>query len=321
MKLITYSARPSPLELRSGIVVNHSVFDLASVLESTPRRSLLELLESGELSKETAQATLKGLLEVNRQTTSEQQTLALDDVMLRAPLPEPRSLRDFYSFEGHVRNSRRKRGLEMVPEWYDFPVFYYSNPRSVYGPDDVIPYPQHSSALDYELEIACVIGKKGIDIREELANEYIAGYTVMNDWSARDIQAHEMKVGLGPTKGKDFATSLGPYIVTPDELEDKRVSKNRYDLVMVARVNGKEYSRGNFNGIYWTFPQMISRASQDVYLYPGEVIGSGTVGTGCILELGPEKYGWLKPGDVVELEVERLGVLRNTVGEARRKVQ
>ncbi len=203
----------------------------------------------------------------------------------------------------------------MVPEWYEMPVFYYSNPRTVYGPDDVIPYPKYSKALDYELEIACVIGRKGIDVPDESANDYIAGYMVMNDWSARDVQEREMKVGLGPTKGKDFATSLGPYLVTPNEIEDRGVGKDRYDLQMLARVNGKEYSRGNFKDIYWTFPQMIARASQDVYLYPGEVIGSGTVGRGCILELGPEKYSWLKTGDVVELEIESLGILRNTVGE------
>lgn len=321
MKLVTYSRQSSPSVTHAGILVRNSVFDLESVFgpASQPKRSLLELLDSEEYLKEGFEASLKPLVEGKQEARTEQRSLDVNEVFLRAPLPEPRSLRDYYSFEEHVRNARRRRGLEMVPEWYEMPVFYYSNPRTVYGPDDVVPYPKYSKALDYELEIACVIGKKGIDIPEESANNYIAGYMVMNDWSARDVQEREMKVGLGPTKGKDFATSLGPYLVTRNEIEDKSVGRDRYDLQMLARVNGKEYSRGNFKDVYWTFPQMIARASQDVYLYPGEVIGSGAVGMGCILELGPEKYGWLKAGDVVELEIERLGTLRNTVGEATRR--
>jgi len=228
---------------------------------------------------------------------------------------QPPSLRDFYSFEAHVKNARARRGLEMLSAWYEQPVFYFSNPRAIYGPEDVIPYPRRTQELDFELEVAAIIGRHGRDIPVDEAESYIAGYTIMNDWSARDIQRQEMKVGLGPAKGKDFATSLGPWIVTPDELADRRDGKG-YNLTMIARRNGTELSCGNWNTIYFSFAEMIACASENVTLYPGDVIGSGTVGTGCILELGPEKAGgWLRPGDVVELEIERLGVLRNTIGE------
>lgn len=247
----------------------------------------------------------------------------LSRVRLFAPLPFPRSVRDFYAFEQHVKATRARRGLGMIPEWYEMPVFYFSNHNAIFGPDDEIPKPRATQELDYELEIACVIGKPGRDIPVEEAESYIAGYMIMNDWSARDIQRKEMKLNLGPAKGKDFATSFGPALVTPDELEDRRIVREEgkgsvYDLAMTARVNSRELSRGNFKDIYYTFAQMIAYASQDTMLYPGDVLGSGTVGTGCILELGPETTGgWLKPGDVVELEVERLGVLRNRVVERR----
>ncbi|MDQ3705691.1 MAG: fumarylacetoacetate hydrolase family protein [Chloroflexota bacterium] len=240
----------------------------------------------------------------------------LDDVQLLAPIPFPRTIRDFYAFEQHVKTARALRGLDMIPEWYDHPVFYYSNPGAVYGPDEEVPYPRGSREVDYELEIACVIGKPGRDIDAEEANEYIAGYMVMNDWSARDTWRNfESKLSMGPAKSKDFANSLGPWLVTPDELEDVRQGDGkdtRYNLGMSARVNGRELSRGNANTLTHTFASMIEWASTDVWLRPGDVLGSGTVGTGCILELRPENTGgWLKPGDVVELEIERLGVLRN----------
>jgi fumarylacetoacetate (FAA) hydrolase len=169
--------------------------------------------------------------------------------------------------------------------------------------------------LDYELEIACIIGKAGINIREEDAETHMAGYTIMNDWSARDVQEREMKIGLGPAKAKDFATSIGPWLVTPDELQDKKSGPGKFDLRMRATVNGRQLSDGNMNRMHWTFSQMIAWASQSVEVRVGEVFGSGTVGTGSILELGQEVHPWLKPGDCVELEVERLGVLRNRIIE------
>lgn len=242
---------------------------------------------------------------------------SVGNTRLLSPLPRPLSFRDFMAFEEHVKNAMALRGREVRPQWYEMPVFYFTNPHTFYGPDEPIPKPSYTEWLDYELEMACVIGRVGVNIPAEEAADYIAGYTILNDWSARDVQLKEMAVGLGPAKGKDFATSLGPALVTPDELADKQTGEGadlRYDLEMVARVNGQERSRGNFKDIHWTFSQMIARASQDVYLYPGEVIGSGTVGSGCLLEQGTEETGdWLKPGDVVELEIEGLGILRNQI--------
>jgi fumarylacetoacetate (FAA) hydrolase len=233
---------------------------------------------------------------------------------MRLPLPPIASIRDFYAFEQHVKTCRRQRGLDMVPEWYKVPVFYFSNPAGVIGHDDPVSAPKNNQALDYELELACIIGKAGRDIPDDdRALDYVAGFTIMNDWSARDLQRLEMAVGLGPSKGKDFATSLGPELVTFDELQD-RYQNGRLHLEMTARVNDRTLSRGNSGDMYWTWPQLIAHASRDVWLRPGDVLGSGTVGTGCILELTPEAVGgWLKPGDVVELTIERLGTLRNRV--------
>jgi fumarylacetoacetate (FAA) hydrolase len=218
----------------------------------------------------------------------------LSDVRLLAPIPRPPSVRDFYAFERHVATARAQRGLEMAPDWYRIPVFYFSNPAAVYGPEDAVPFPTESAAWDYELEAAAVVGGDGT----------IAGFTVLNDWSARDLQKMEMAVGLGPAKGKDFATSLGPVLVTPDELGDLR-------LEMVARVNGEERSRGNLAEMHWTWDQLVEHAARNTRLAAGDVLGSGTVGTGCILEHGDGR--WLRSGDVIELEIERIGVLRNHV--------
>jgi fumarylacetoacetate (FAA) hydrolase len=233
---------------------------------------------------------------------------------MRLPVPVPPTIRDFYAFEQHVRTCRKQRGLDMQPQWYQVPVFYFSNPNVVIGQDDPVAAPHGSEALDYELELACVIGKPCHDLpADDRALDCVAGFTIMNDWSARDLQRAEMAVGLGPSKSKDFATSLGPELVTFDELAD-RYRDGRLHLEMTAAVNGRELSRGNSGSMYWTWPQLLAHASRDVWLRPGDVLGSGTVGTGCILELTPEAVGgWLKPGDVVELTVERLGTLRNPV--------
>jgi fumarylacetoacetate (FAA) hydrolase len=233
---------------------------------------------------------------------------------MRLSLPPIASIRDFYAFEQHVKTCRRHRGLDMTPEWYRVPVFYFSNSAGVIAHDAPVSAPKNSQALDYELELACIIGKAGRDIPDDArALDYVAGFTIMNDWSARDLQRLEMAVGLGPSKGKDFATSLGPELVTFDELQD-RYQNGRLHLEMTARVNERTLSHGNSKDMYWTWPQLIAHASRDVWLRPGDVLGSGTVGTGCILELIPEAVGgWLKPGDVVELTIERLGTLRNRV--------
>jgi fumarylacetoacetate (FAA) hydrolase len=224
------------------------------------------------------------------------------------------SIRDFYAFVQHVKTCRAHRGLEMVPQWYQVPVFYFSNPVCVIGDGDPVHAPLGSNALDYELELACVIGTPARDLpANDTALECVAGFTIMNDWSARDLQRTEMAVGLGPSKSKDFATSLGPRLVPIDELRDC-YRDGRLHLEMTATVNGKEYSRGNASSMYWTWPQLLAHASRDTELQPGDVLGSGTVGTGCILELTPEAVGgWLKAGDVVELTIERIGTLRNPI--------
>ena len=241
-------------------------------------------------------------------------SFALDEVRFLSPL-KPNTLRDGYAFEQHVKTANKNRGREVPEEWYQFPVFYFTNPNAVFGHDDEIPYPPYTNAMDYELEVAAVIGKGGINIKPEDAPNHIFGYTVFNDWSARDIQRKEMAVGLGPAKGKDFASAFGPVIVTHEALADKAAGRpGVYDLSMTARVNGAEMSRGNFKDMHWSFGEIIARASESVMLYPGDVIGSGTVGTGCLLELTKFQGPWLNHGDVVELEIERIGILRNTVG-------
>jgi fumarylacetoacetate (FAA) hydrolase len=219
---------------------------------------------------------------------------ALDEVDLRPPVLHPPSVRDFMAFEEHVANARRQRGAEVPPEWYETPVFYFSNPAAIYGPDQDVPYPEGTEELDYELECAAVIGAEG----------RIGGFTVLNDWSARDLQRHEMRVGLGPAKGKDFATSIGPVLVTVDEFDGSAGE-------MVARVNGEERSRGNLSGMHHHWDALVAQAARNTRLCPGDIIGSGTVGTGCILEQGDGR--WLQRGDVVELEIEGIGVLRNRI--------
>ncbi len=243
----------------------------------------------------------------------------LDDVRLLAPVPHPPSVRDGYAFRQHVETARRNRGVEMIPEFDEFPVFYFTNHTAVSGPGDVMVRDRHLDRLDYELECAVVIAREGTNIPASKADAYIGGYMIFNDWSARALQMQEMKLNLGPAKGKDFASTFGPWLVTVDELADRRVAGDngdRYDLEMIARINGRELSRGNLKDMNWTFAQIIERASYGVTLRPGEVIGSGTVGTGCLLELNGSKVTdnlWLKDGDEVELEIDRLGVLKNTV--------
>lgn len=230
------------------------------------------------------------------------------------PLPPIRSIRDFYAFEQHVKTCRAQRGLGMVNQWYEIPVFYFSNPASVIGHGDPVYPPRNSVELDFELEIAAIIGVEASDLPDDdTAMQCVAGFTIYNDWSARDFQRNEMAVGLGPSKGKDFANALGPCLVPFSELQD-RYQNGRLDLNMSASINGKTVSRGNASSMYWTWPQLLAHASRDTKLLPGDVIGSGTVGTGCILELTPAVTGgWLKYGDVIQLEIERLGVLQNHV--------
>ena len=244
--------------------------------------------------------------------------LRLKDVTLRAPIPRPPSMRDGYAFRQHVATARKNRGLEMIPEFDEFPVFYFTNHQAVTGPGDVVVEKLHTEQLDFELEAAIVVGAGGKNLRASEADRSIFGLTIMNDWSARKLQMQEMKLSLGPAKGKDFATSIGPWLVTTDELADRTTAGphgSSFDLVMTAEVNGKKVSRGNLKDMTFTFAQILERASYGVMLHPGEVIGSGTVGTGCFLELNGSGITnqWLAPGDEVVLEIEKLGRLVNRV--------
>jgi 2-keto-4-pentenoate hydratase/2-oxohepta-3-ene-1,7-dioic acid hydratase in catechol pathway len=242
--------------------------------------------------------------------------LPLAEARLLAPVVEPPSIRDFYAFEQHVRTARARRGLEMDPDWYELPVFYFANPAAVIGPDDPVAAPPRSAELDYELEVACVLGQGGENLRLEDADRVVAGFTVMNDWSARDVQRREMQLSLGPAKGKDFATSLGPVLVTTSEFAPGGL-REVPNAVMTASVNGVEWSRSDLDGLWWSFAEMLAYASESAPVRRGDVLGSGTCGTGCILELslvhGSEKYPYLRPGDEVELEVAGIGVLANRV--------
>lgn len=305
MKLVTF--QKDKAYPRVGLVTTHGIVDLAeasyllSPREGALPDDMLTLLSQEEHGMDQVYAVYEAL-----ESGKPPSSLVFFDpgeIRLHAPILRPGALLDFYTFEQHVKTCRAKRGLEVVPEWYDYPVYYNGNPRSVIGYGDEVHFPRAEDKRDYELELAVVIGKKGRDISVAEAHEYIAGYTIMNDWSARSIQSKIMKVGLGPAKGKDFATSLGPCLVTVDEIENPR------NLTMTARVNGEEWSRGNSGSSQFTFEQMIAFASEGVTLYPGDVLGSGTVGSGCGLELDR----FLQPGDEVELEIEKIGILRNRV--------
>lgn len=251
----------------------------------------------------------------------------LEEVQLLAPVPFPSSCRDGYAFRQHVAAARRNRGVDMIPQFDEYPIFYFTNHHSIQGPGPVRCMPDHFHKLDFELEVAIVICRHGRNIRAEHADQYIGGLLIMNDLSARTLQMEEMLLNLGPAKGKDFATTIGPWLVTLDELEPFEIPAKAghvgksWNLRMQCKVNGVQVSDGNVGDMDWTFAEIIERASYGVDLFPGDVIGSGTVGTGCFLELNgtgklnhPDyKEQWLQEGDVVELEIDGLGVLSNTI--------
>jgi fumarylacetoacetate (FAA) hydrolase len=237
------------------------------------------------------------------------------ELVFGPPILRPPSLRDFYAFERHVRTMWERRGGDVPEAWYRIPVFYFSNVSEMRGPGDPVWCPAASRELDYELEVAALIDTPVHDLDAAKGREAIGGYMIMNDWSARDLQREETTVRLGPAKGKDFATSIGPWLVTPDELEDARAERN-YELEMTASVNGEELSHGTWSSAQFDVGEMVARASADVWLRPGDLLGSGTVGGGCLLEVKDERLGrWLEPGDVVTLAIERLGELTNPVVE------
>jgi len=256
-----------------------------------------------------------------------EKAVALADVQLLSPIPLPASCRDGYAFRQHVAAARRNRKVPMIPEFDAYPIFYFTNHHSIQGEGEIMCMPDHFEKLDFELEAAILICKQGRNIKAENADEYIGGLMIMNDMSARTLQMEEMLLNLGPAKGKDFSTVLGPSLVTLDELEDLEVSckENHFgkswNLKMTCKVNGVQVSEGNLSDMDWTFAEIIERCSYGADLHPGDVIGSGTVGTGCFLELNgtgklndPEyKEQWLQENDVVEMEIEGLGILRNNI--------
>lgn len=288
MKLVNFKHRSG------AICTGQLVDDLIIPVAQQP----IDVLLGGDLSALPADVERPGI--------------SRDEVTLLSPVLNPPSVRDFMAFEEHVTTSFAALGRSVDPAWYDLPVFYFTNPAAVIGPDTPVPMAPGTCEWDFELELAAVISRPGSDLTPRAAADHIAGYTLLCDWSARDHQQAEMPVGLGPSKGKDTATTLGPALVTPDELLDRRDGKG-FDIELTASVNGRTYSTGNWRTIYWSFPEMIAYASRGTTLRPGDVIGSGTVGTGCILELslthGTETYPYLAPGDRVELHADRLGTL------------
>ena len=312
MKLSTYTLKKSNKEL-IGLLNKDSLINLNVFFGEI---CLIELIQLPDWKELIIKKT-----KLNNLTTHN-----LEEVKLLAPIPRPNSLRDAYAFRQHVETSRRNRGLEMIKEFDDFPVFYFSNHNAIFGPsDDIQCMPSHFEKLDYELEIAILIGKEGINVKAENAKEYIAGFMIMNDMSSRGLQMKEMKLNLGPAKGKDFASVLGPYLVTPDELSGNIINEDdngcNYDLQMTCSLNGKLLSKGNLKDMAWSFEKIIERVSYGATIYPGDIIGSGTVGTGCLLEInGTNKLKssdftevWLKENDVVEMEIEKLGKITNKI--------
>ena len=297
MRWVTYRS-PSAAAARVGLVSEGRVLGLRS-----PERLLDLLGDDGETLAGAAESAAADPLDV----------IAYEAAELMAPVPQPPSVRDFMAFEAHVRNAR---GGSVDPGWYELPVFYFSNPASIHGPRDPVAVPPLTTQFDFELEVAAVVGRGGRDLDPATAESHIAGYTIFCDWSSRDLQFREMTQMLGPAKGKDSATTLGPMLVTPDELEPHR-GGNAYRLGMRASVNGVGYSSGDMGDIHWTFGQLLAYASRGTRLVPGDVIGSGTVGSGCILELsrvhGGDRYPWLAPGDRVRLEIEQLGAIDTTI--------
>jgi 2-keto-4-pentenoate hydratase/2-oxohepta-3-ene-1,7-dioic acid hydratase in catechol pathway len=270
----------------------------------------------------------KIIKENNLEDTPPQYQLA--EVQLLAPLPNPCSFRDYVGFEQHMLNASKSFGHTVGEAWYEIPIFYFTNHQAIYGMNDAIKRPEKEIKMDLELEMAVVMGKKGKDIKAENADDYIFGYTVFNDWTARFIQKKEMTVPLGPHKGKDFANAIGPYIVTKDEFEQYRctisrethpehltmplTTGDRFDVKMTAKINDTVICEGNYKTVYWTFPQMIERASENnVTIMPGDILGSGTVGWGSLIENNFSIHRPLEPGDVVELEIEGIGILKNKV--------
>lgn len=320
MKLLSYYKEDRE---QLGVLIDGTVYDMELLHPDLPN-SMNLFLNFWDDYFPVAQAGETLIREGQRSISGGQ---PIESLRLMAPVPFPSSCRDGYAFRQHVAAARRNRKVDMIPQFDEYPIFYFTNHHSIQGPGPVNCMPDHFEKLDFELEAAIVISKHGRNIRASEADQHIAGLMIMNDMSARTLQMEEMLLNLGPAKGKDFSTVIGPWLVTLDELESF-VTKPKpnhqglsWNLSMTCKVNGVQVSAGNLGDMDWTFAEIIERASYGVDLYPGDVIGSGTVGTGCFLELNGTgklndplyKEQWLQAGDVVEMEIEKLGILSNTI--------
>ncbi|GAA4451130.1 fumarylacetoacetate hydrolase family protein [Rurimicrobium arvi] len=320
MKLVTYKYSGKQ---QLALLIDDHLYNTNKLDASLPD-NMKEMLREWEKHS----AVLKPIdkqIKMQSLTVTPDAQFSKSDIM--APVPEPTSCRDGYAFRQHVAAARRNRKVDMIAEFDHYPIFYFTNHNAIQGPGDIPCMPDHFQKLDFELEVAVVIGKKGRNFTAAEADQYIAGYMIMNDMSARTLQMEEMLLNLGPAKGKDFSTVIGPMMVTPDELEPYKVptkpkhTGSSYFLAMTCKVNGELVSEGNMADMDWTFAEIIERCAYGADVLPGDVIGSGTVGTGCFLELNgtgllnnPDyKVQWLQPGDVVTLEIDGLGVLTNTI--------
>jgi fumarylacetoacetate (FAA) hydrolase len=321
MKLVSYKTEDRE---HLGVYIKGHIYNLNSCDKLIPD-NMNEFLGGGDELMEHAKRVNEDLRSGKMQGKEE---LFYE---LIAPVPHPTSCRDGYAFRQHVAAARRNRKVDMIPEFDQYPIFYFTNHNAIQGPGEIECMPDHFQKLDFELEVAVVLNKKVRNIKAEDADNYIAGYMIMNDMSARTLQMEEMLLNLGPAKGKDFSTVIGPWLVTPDELEQYKTSPkpghtgNAYNLQMKCVVNGKEVSSGNMADMDWTFAEIIERCAYGCDVLPGDVIGSGTVGTGCFLELNgtgllndPQyQTQWLQPNDLVEMEITGLGMLGNIIKKSK----
>jgi fumarylacetoacetate (FAA) hydrolase len=319
MKLVTYSKNGKE---QLSFYIGNKLYDTTAANEKLPA-TMSELLNNWEQYIDAMRKTDEDI-KVGKNAAA---GIAFAEATIMAPVPRPTSCRDGYAFRQHVASARRNRKVDMIAEFDQYPIFYFTNHNAIQGPGPIPCMPDHFKKLDFELEASIVICKKGRNIKAAEADSYIGGYMIMNDMSARTLQMEEMLLNLGPAKGKDFSTVIGPMLVTPDELEPYKIpakpnhTGNAYNLKMTCKVNGVQVSEGNMGDMDWTFAEIVERCAYGVDILPGDVIGSGTVGTGCFLELNGTgklndpayKEQWLQDGDVVEMEIDGLGHLSNTI--------
>lgn len=296
MRLLTFSKKGLN-DLSIGVLIDGKVLDLHKASNGKLPGNMLAFIEGGDDCLKIANDLIK--------SSKSESLISLSDIDIKAPLLNPPSLKDFFAFEGHAKAGAKRRGVELNEYWYEIPVYYKGNHRQIFGLNDEIQWPSYTRRLDFECEIACVLGKKGKNLSTKEASDHIFGYMIFNDFSARDIQKKEMALLMGPAKSKDFANAFGPYLITKDEVDPSS------DLNMSVKINNEVWSTGNFKDQYWGFPLMISHVSQEEFVYPGDIFGSGTFFGGCGLDLDR----WLSGGDTIELEVGKLGVLKNKISK------